>query len=219
MELIEVVQGDNDPIVRTYAARALGVIQTPSTVSGLIHALDDNEPGVRMTSVEALKIINDPGATSGLIHALEDKDVKIRLTAIEALGHKKDTSTVRHLLSILLDKDEFAGAAAARSLKQINDKRALSGFLQAIQIPDGSVHPSSGYHGAVTEALVAMADDSTIDSLIGFLAGKDRYNGQYIAQVLYQIASPKALKAINDWKKEQDKERIWNVLRPPQEGR
>ena len=77
---------DEDPIVRTGVAVALGRIGDARAVEPLIQALKDDWGGVRFEAAEALGKIGDARAEEPLTQVLSDEDRRIREAAKKALA-------------------------------------------------------------------------------------------------------------------------------------
>ncbi len=83
--LIAVLQGDPHAEVRMLAAVALGHLDDPLALSGLLAGLNDPEPIVREKSAHALGTINDARAVDALMLVLRDPHPSVRAMAIWAL--------------------------------------------------------------------------------------------------------------------------------------
>jgi HEAT repeat protein len=77
---------DADREVRLQAARALGEIADPASVSALAAAARGQDEQLRRTAAMALAEIRDPAAMDVLIELLKSDDAEIRKAAAQALG-------------------------------------------------------------------------------------------------------------------------------------
>ncbi len=95
---LELLVGDPDALIRSYAARALGAITSPESLVVLTEALRDQQPWVRTNAAVAIGRIaaKDPNAlrTSSMaenaVHLMsltEDADPGTRASAIDPLGY------------------------------------------------------------------------------------------------------------------------------------
>ena len=83
--LIKALAYKKDPVVRKWAAKALGEIGDACAVDGLVSALKDQDKVVRRFVVVALGIIGGASAVEGLVAALKDHDKWVRAWAASAL--------------------------------------------------------------------------------------------------------------------------------------
>ncbi|HJR43213.1 MAG TPA: HEAT repeat domain-containing protein, partial [Gemmatimonadaceae bacterium] len=77
---------DGDREVRLHAARALGEIADPASVSALATAARGEDEQLRRAAAEALAEIRDQAALDVLIELLKSDDAEIRKAAAQALG-------------------------------------------------------------------------------------------------------------------------------------
>lgn len=86
---------DENPEVRTIAAKALGQVRSQRTEKALLGLLEDNNSGVRITAARALGRIGTENVAVPLIKRLTvDKDSGFRACAIESLGSLKDKRAI-----------------------------------------------------------------------------------------------------------------------------
>ena len=155
-----------DWIVRMHAAKALGRIKDPGTVTVLMPLLQDNVKAVREETSTALAAVGN-AALSSLLVALSHAEWLVRLHAIEALGKMRSPEAVDPLLSVLFnDRDRAVREDAVHALGQIGDARAVDGLLTLIKEPE--LRP------LVVEALGLIGDRRAVPVLIEVLEGVDR---------------------------------------------
>ncbi|UCC71514.1 MAG: HEAT repeat domain-containing protein [Gemmatimonadota bacterium] len=92
---------DDDPLVRRYAAWALGELEDHRGVAPLIDALEDDNADVRLVAGWGLGEIKDLMAIYPLIERLEDGDPLVREMATLALGEIEHPSAVEPLIEAL----------------------------------------------------------------------------------------------------------------------
>jgi HEAT repeat protein len=81
---------DAHPNVRERTAWALGEIEHPTAVSGLVSALNDEDWEVRKNAAWALGEIEDPSAIDALRAAAKDSNNQVRRAVDYALGELGD---------------------------------------------------------------------------------------------------------------------------------
>lgn len=89
--------------VRQWATEALGELNEPQSVPGLIDRLNDGgeSPNVRRAAAQALGKLGDPGATPALIKAATQSDFWLRHAAIEALSRLADERAAGPLVDMM----------------------------------------------------------------------------------------------------------------------
>ena len=118
-----VLDGDDDPSVRSAAARALGRAGDTKYLPNLINALDDKAVSVRWDAADGLDhLIGDSAADPLREHAIEDKSVDVRATCARALRHYGTAPVVRTLTDCLLDDDFTVRYRAHASLVTITGR-------------------------------------------------------------------------------------------------
>jgi hypothetical protein len=114
---------DEDPLVRRYAAWALGELETTRGVEPLIARLEDENSDVRLVAAWALGEIKEHEGIEPLIDLLEDDDRLVREMAVLALGE------IGHPFAVSPIVDAVRGHAELRepafwALGEIDDKTA-----------------------------------------------------------------------------------------------
>ncbi|MEX0702861.1 MAG: HEAT repeat domain-containing protein [Planctomycetales bacterium] len=176
--LVESLDSDRNPEVRTWAARAVGGFAARHEVFGdeekprdvsrpvaaLAKALSDESPEVRATAADSLASVGKPAdsAAPALIRALDDEHAEVAARAARALGElspEAAKSAVPRLDTMLTKGQSNQKAAAAYALGKIGEPArssvpALSKLLQA----SGAGRPGfyDPYEGVRHEAAVAL---------------------------------------------------------------
>jgi HEAT repeat protein len=175
---------DNDPIVRSHAAQALGVIKDPRAVEPLIAILNDEEPLIQRQAIKALRKIDDPRALNPIITVLNDKNREsyVRMSAADALGRFGDFSGVEALVAALNAEHWEVRSHAAKALGRLKDPRAVEPLIESLQDEDATVR------GYVVDALAEINDPRAIEPLVVALKDKNKSVRKKAARALRRIA-------------------------------
>jgi HEAT repeat protein len=175
---------DIDPVVRSHAVQALGVIRDPRAVEPLVVVLNDKDPLIQRQAIKALGRIKDPRAVDPLTVVLKDTDEEshVRMSAAEALGRLGESSAVEPLVTALNDKHWDVRSQAAKALGRIKDRLAVEPLIGALKDQDATVR------GNAAEALGKIRDPRAIDALATALMDKSKNVRKKAAWALTQIA-------------------------------
>ncbi len=114
---------DEDPLVRRYAAWALGELESGEGVGPLIERLSDGDADVRLVSAWALGEIKDDDAIEPLTGILDDVDPLVREMAVLSLGEIESTRAVDAIMNAVARHEELR-EPAFWALGEIGGKRA-----------------------------------------------------------------------------------------------
>jgi hypothetical protein len=118
--LEKALRGDQNPLVRTKAAFALGALSALMALNTLQQAVtNDSESRVRYMAAWALGRIASSEGVGALTRALEDKDVSVRARAAASLGQVSDKSAVAPLTRALRDPAKQVRTAAVVALQKL----------------------------------------------------------------------------------------------------
>ena len=175
---------DNDPLVRSNAVKALGIIKDPRAVEPLIAVLNDKVPLIQRQAVKALGRIQDLRAVQPLIGVLGDREKKphVRMSAAEALGKIGDTSAVEALVAALNDQHWEVRGHAAEALGRIRDPSAVEPLIEALKDQDATVR------GNAVDGLAKIKDPKAIEALSAALTDKNKTVRKKAARALAVIA-------------------------------
>lgn len=158
---------DIDELPKSYAARILGLIESPNAVELLINALKDKSVVIRSESAKSLGLINDRRATEPLISVITDKNewVTVRTNAIASLGNIKDERAVMPLIDELKSDIIAIRNSAVTALANIKDKRALPTLISMLENPK----EDDALRANVVTTLGNISDPSSTTAIINAL--------------------------------------------------
>ena len=212
VELLIALLDDKYSGISNAAAWALGDIGDSRAVEPLIEILKDNSRGFHENYIHALGSIGDSRAVEVLIAAMEDSCSNVRKTAVIGLGKIGDARAVDPIISIFKevnwdirrashqvndylsiercffqqDKDLDLRIAAARSLGQIGDPRAIDILVTCLKVDYDNIRQA---------AISALGEigDSAVDPLIACLEDDDDSISSAAAETLVKLYGEAAL--------------------------
>lgn len=116
--LIRVLEHEQDPVIRSSAALALGFVGGDQSAAALIKALETDVPIVAMEAAASLGRLGRSEAIEPLCDALENSDSNVRANACTAIGLLGGERALSCLKSVEKDKDPFVQAAAKEALRK-----------------------------------------------------------------------------------------------------
>jgi len=174
---------DNDVVVRSHAAQALGELRDPSAVEQLIAALNDEDPLIQRQAIKALRKIHDPRAVGPMISVLNDRNREsyVRMSAAETLGRLGDPEGVEPLVAALNARHWNVRSHAAKALGTLKDPRAVEPLIDSLKDQDATVR------GHVVDALAEISDPRAIEPLVAVLDDENKNVRQKAAQALTRL--------------------------------
>jgi len=142
---LERALGSTAWIARRNAAWALGALDEPRAVRGLIGALRDHEAQVREQAAWALGAIDRRDAAEPLIAALKDSDARVRRQAAWALGALDEPRAAHGLIDALRDSDAPVREQAAWALGAIDRQEAVTPLIAALKDDDPRVRRQAAW--------------------------------------------------------------------------
>ncbi len=171
----------------------------PPAIKRAVEALDSFRQDERFSAIERLAQIDHPEARSVLAQALSHSMRDVRIYAalrLAELTDFKDKRTIPGLLEGLKEVNSRYGEIAEESLKKIGAP-AVPGLILALQDEDWRVRHRS------VHALSEIKDESAVRGLIQALYDNNDHVTKNAAEALEQIATPEALAAVEQWRREQ----------------
>lgn len=186
---------DRTNTARWRAARALGLMRSPSVLQPLANSLDDPFEFVRATAAEALGLLRNQQSVPSLLNSLRDAVPFVRACAAKALGNIKSKDTVEPLIQALATEvDDYARGVMADALGEIGDERAVEVLsLEARRNQEESWHAS--------EALVKIGERG-ITEVLRNVVGDDNKIRWRAFTALPDNLPPSAFAALGDFKME-----------------
>jgi HEAT repeat protein len=132
-ELIALMR-DEMPEVRMRAARALGQLETRSSVKPLIGTLQDPNRWSALRIADILAGMG-PEAADELVESFATLPAKARVAAVDCLGRVKSHRAAGLLIKLLSDPDRDIRARAAHSLGLIGDPNFTPDLQRALKDP------------------------------------------------------------------------------------
>ena len=184
--------------VRMRAARALGQLDTRTSIKPLIEALQDPS---RWSALRVADILSGMGteAADELVESFHTLPIKARAAALDCLGRARSLRAPGLLIKLLADPDRDIRARAAHSLGLIGDPNFTPDLLKALADPEWPVRAMAAKAlgklarpqavEALTQALkdkewwvrinaaegLRSMGEAGLDALVGALESEDRY--------------------------------------------
>jgi HEAT repeat protein/cyclophilin family peptidyl-prolyl cis-trans isomerase len=198
---------DEDPVVRSRAAVALGRIQDTTSVRWLLPLVKDASADVRSSAAFALGQIGSlPTSPTGpsseaLVKLLTDPSPDAKIAAAEALGKIKSRQAVRQLSRLLGASDKPLAQQAALSLAFIRDSTALPALWEAASSRDEELR------WRVVYALENMPHTKSVKVISGLARDKSWLVRSFAARALAKIDDESCLSILAQFLRDQD----WHV--------
>jgi HEAT repeat protein len=194
---------DSDPLVRRYAAWALGELESTEGVRPLIERLEDRDADVRLVAAWALGEIKDYMAIQPLIELLGDDDPLVREMAVLSLGEIEHPSAVSALTEAL-DRHSELREPVIWALGEIGEGEAPTAreaiFSDSGRYPYENDEVWTGHLGSFRAR--PMADDAS--SLITALSDDDPQTRLSAAERLGRLGDERAVDPLLDALRDRD---------------
>ncbi|ANM28972.1 hypothetical protein ABI59_04205 [Acidobacteria bacterium Mor1] len=189
---------DDDPIVRSDAARRLGDSRAVEAVPALIQLLQqDPDEEVRVTAIGSLEEIGDPSATAPIAASHKDAKHTVRLQVAMTLGKLGDPESIPALQALLYDPDDTVRISAARSLGQIATPESLKVLVDLALIDENEL-----IRGHVVDIIGNMDAKEQIPRVEDALISESNDVRAHAARVLGQLGDnssvPVLVEALSD---------------------
>lgn len=153
---------DDNHMVRSAAARALGRTKDSAATPALLEALRDKAGLVYDFALNALSEMRDPAAIPALMDMLHNPDADLRRAAVTVLGALHHREAVPEIINRLNDEVLAVGHAAAETLGKIGDVSAVPALSQILS----SLHADWAMCINAAQALGALGDPQAVPAMI-----------------------------------------------------
>ncbi|WP_319507749.1 HEAT repeat domain-containing protein [uncultured Methanolobus sp.] len=178
--LIDVL-GDPDPLVRAYAARALGRTGDSRAVEPVIELLNDEDENVRSNAAMALGKLDDRRAIEPLTNSLDDDSDRVRTLARSAIDDiERQTSSYKSLTFYGNGRDFYTEDERQSWLDELENMKDIRSEMEKYMYPDGPVISyGQGYDGYISVTFLegSEVDESLMDDIYGEIDQKAIENG------------------------------------------
>lgn len=155
----------DDPCVRRVAARLLGLVDDPETLSALVARATSGSGAARLAAIAALaRGPKERVASRTLSALLDDGEVGVRRAAAWALAESGDDDAVAALGTALSDGDLALRENAAWALGRIESREAVEPLEAALDDSEAGVRMNAAW------ALGSIEDAAAIPALASLLA-------------------------------------------------
>ncbi len=120
-KLIQLLEKDQNPLVRDNVAFALGEIGDNRAVPHLIKALKDSDEWVRKSAAKALSFLDGTPAADDLITLLQDISPAVRKTAARTLGVLGIKKALPEIEKLLNDENILVRKYAAMAVEKLRN--------------------------------------------------------------------------------------------------
>jgi aminopeptidase N len=158
-----ILRGDQSPVARIRAARALGKDDARAAQDALAAAMRE-EPfwGVAVEIATVLGSARSAYARNALLAALAHPHPKVRRAVADALGQYRDADVATALLAQRSDASYFVVASALTALGKTRDRRAFDALSAAIREPSWN----ETIAGGAARGLAELADPRALEPLV-----------------------------------------------------
>lgn len=160
--LLDGLEAD-DACVRRVAARLVGLVDDPETISRLITLATTGSGSARLAAITALAQASSQAGSQALSGLLADRDIEVRRAAAWALAATGDDHAVPGLAGALRDSDLPLRENAAWALGRIERPSAVRPLTEALRDPRPGVRVNAAW------ALGSIEDPGAIPALAALL--------------------------------------------------
>ena len=189
LRLVELM-GHSDPVVRAFAARALGRMGSPEGdvgIEALRQRLHETEWTVRVNAARSLGRLSARDCENDLLQVLSDENFQVRAAGLEALAALAPLSNWQPVSAACSDSSTVVRHAAYSALA------ATLGERSAPQLREGLDDPSSFVQGHCLELWGSVHAEGALAALRSVLQSDQTRLRPFAVEGLAGLASPEAL--------------------------
>ena len=197
------LSADADPAVRRAAAAGLGAFANQQATDALIALLgSDKDPQVRTQAVASLNKLKGDTIVPAFLKVLKEKDLDpaLEITTLKALGDNPGGSqAVGPIVDDLADKNPDVRAAAAAALRKLypaNQQLVTGSITRSLLASQDASLLADG-----TALLAALADQSTLPSLLTLLQSPYPEVKRNVTWAMYRIRSAATPRVLDELQK------------------
>lgn len=177
-----------DREIKTAVVRTLIKLDGARAVQAVAPLIEDPDPKIRLHVIKSIGSLHE-GVNSGIISPrLQDADPDIRRAAIALLARVGDQNCVDDLRAVEHDPDPELAEAARTALTAIGE-RAVGPYI------DNLTHKDVGARLAALDTLIKQGKAAVLP-LIAMLEHRSSLVRGLVAEILGEIADPRALDAL-----------------------
>ena len=163
-QTLDKLKNDQDPVVRAYAASAIGEFLTSTGADALATSIaSDPDASVRAAAATALGRLNSDG-NGAITKALADGDARVRAAGLKSANTIAGFTDRASIARLATDPDVAVRRAAAESIGAKHAAEGIDGLIALAKDPDANVR------NAAAHALGALHDARGKDVLTDLAA-------------------------------------------------
>ncbi|TNE48753.1 MAG: hypothetical protein EP343_15195 [Deltaproteobacteria bacterium] len=181
MELVEALEAEKSPAVRTEIVRTLGKLAEERAFRAIRGAMTDPEAAVRVQAARALGKVQDERSIQTLTQAINDESVDVRVAAVRALGRIGHRSARNVLYQALQDANSDVSVEAVFSLAHLFEPTIGVQLLHLLESDEPKVRRKAA------ECIKKVRPEGVEDTLCSLLHDDEAFVRLAATEVLGQL--------------------------------